>query len=87
MSKQTIVSCDQCGKQLNEITSEKVWGLRLESKNFGENPNGWREVEVRLPILKEPLDFCSKKCLANWMRDQNWPEPSVPISPQDVSEF
>lgn len=68
MSLNNSITCDCCGGELitNTSTPHK-WTLELRAIDTNVNTTGLQYC-VHLPSpIPEPLHFCNKKCLSEWL--------------------
>ncbi len=71
MSKNTIIRCDHCEKQLNIDSSyPHRWGLHLSSVDYGVNTTGMVYAVAQYPSLDRDMDFCGMVCLSKWLTNK-----------------
>lgn len=59
--EQTVTTCDDCGKEHIVVTKPAYFG--------GKEPPYVELVEYA-PMLVDRKYFCNRKCLQNWLEDQ-----------------
>ena len=66
MSKDLVVLCDTCGKDITKTGNAVDWRVGLVNVRIPARGGVLTEVDVR-PQLTEDKDFCSLTCTRDWI--------------------
>lgn len=66
MSEFRRITCDFCDKDLTTCGSMPTYALRLINREVRTSSDVVFAVAV-YPLLKNDLDFCSVRCLKDWI--------------------